>query len=119
NDKIAGRAFIGRDLSLPRDALMWLPLLTARRTNHTNLAAALEKGPPDEQQRLTGFTRELYQRDMSTPESARWMQEQGYRWFYVGAVDPSWDQSLLQQLAANPSLEIVQSLGGGRLYHVR
>jgi hypothetical protein len=67
---------------------------------------------------------------MSTPESAAWMQEQGYRWFYSGAITPvvhavmpleqaQRDRNLLDQMARNPALELVFGKGAARLYRVR
>jgi hypothetical protein len=118
-EMIAGRGYPDHGEILGRDAMMWLPVLTRHRTNHTNLAAGLEKGPREFRQKLRDFSRELYSRDMSTAESARWMQEQGFSWFYVGATERDKDRQLLGQLAKNPVLEVVQSEGAAELYHVR
>ena len=118
-DRIAGRGFPEHGEILGRDAMMWLPHFTRHLTNHTNLAAGLEKGPVDSRRKLRDFTRELYNRDMSTPESARWMREEGFRWFFVGAIEPDKDAKLLEQLANNPGLEVVEADGAARLYRVR
>jgi hypothetical protein len=72
----------------------------------------------------------MYARDMSTPESAAWMREQGYPWFYSGANAPAVyavtpgdrtdrDQKLLEQMSRNPALELIYAAGAARLYHVR
>ena len=37
------------------------------------------------------------------------MREQGFRWFYVGAIEPEKDVQLLDQLARNPGLEVMRS----------
>jgi hypothetical protein len=47
------------------------------------------------------------------------MQEQGFRWFYAGAMEPERDSGLLAQLERNPGLETVRAEGGARLYRVR
>lgn len=130
HEKIAGRGGFYHGIVQGRDATMWLPYFTGHLTNHTLLAAALEKAPslPREQAKL--FTSELYRRDMSAPESALWMQEQGYRWFYSGANAPEIlpatspihneaEQKLSEQLARNPALELAGTGGAGRLYRVK
>jgi hypothetical protein len=65
------------------------------------------------------FTRELYERDMSTPESARWMREQGFPWFFVGAIQPEVDANLLEQIERNPGLELAWKENAARLYRAR
>jgi len=116
---IAGRGFFDHGEVLGRDALIWLPYFTSHRTNVTYLAAALDKGPPDQRHQLRDFQRHLYQRDMSTPESAKWLQEQGFGWFYVGTLEQDKDTNLPDQLARNPGLEVARSEGPARLYHVK
>jgi hypothetical protein len=118
-EMIAGRAYFEHGQVLGRDATTWLPYFTRHQTNQTNLAAALEKGPPEPREKLRAFTRELYARDMSTPESAQWMRDEGFRWFYAGAIQPEWDAKLLEQIAGNPALELVHSEDAARLYRVR
>lgn len=119
DEMIAGRGFLEHGEVLGRDAMMWLPQFTKHRTNHTNLAAGLEKGPVELRQKLRNFTRELYARDMSTLESARWMQDQGFGWFYVGPIEPHQDVKLVEQLAINLGLDVAHAEGGARLFHVR
>jgi hypothetical protein len=116
---IAGRADFNHGQVLGRDATTWLPYFTRHQTNQTNLAAALEKAPSKPREKLQAFTRALYARDMSTPESAQWMREEGFRWFYAGAVQPNWDATLLGQITRNPALELVHSEDAARLYRVR
>lgn len=116
---IAGRGFFNHGEILGRDALVWLPYFTSHWTNASYLAAALDNGPWDERQKARDFTVELYKRDMSTPESAKWLQEQGFDWFYVGALEQDKDANLLDQLARNPGLEVARSEGLARLYHVK
>lgn len=106
DEMIAGRGFLEHGEALGRDAMMWLPQFTKHRTNHTNLAAGLEKGPVELRQKLRDFTQELSARDMSTPDSARWMRDQGFRWFYVGPIELNLDVKLVEQLALNPGLEV-------------
>jgi hypothetical protein len=56
---------------------------------------------------------------MSTPESAQWMREEGFRWFYAGAIQPEWNAKLLDQITRNPALELVHAENAARLYRVR
>jgi hypothetical protein len=130
NEKIAGRGGFYHQIVQGRDATMWVPYFTRRQTNQTLLAAALEKAPSIPRERAKLFTIELYKRDMSTAESAGWMQEQGYRWFYSGANAPEIlpatsrahneaDLKLSEQLAHNPALELVCQEGAGRLYRLK
>jgi hypothetical protein len=130
NEKIAGRGAFYAAIVLEYDAIMWVPYFTRHLTNHTLLAASLEKAPIAGREKSRSFTAELYRRDMSTPESAAWMQEQGYRWFYSGAITPvvhavmplertQRDRNLLDQMARNPALELVFGKGAARLYRVR
>ena len=125
-ERIAGRALLSRGEPLGLDATTWLPYFTQHQTNQTNLAAAMEQGAAEARENARNFTRALLMRDMSAPESAHWMREQGFNWFYAGAMHPAakvwppeWDQELLQQVAANPGLELVRAEGAARLYHVR
>jgi hypothetical protein len=124
-ERIAGRALLSRGEPLGLDATTWLPYFTQHQTNQTNLAAAMEQGMPGERDAARNFTRALVMRDMSVPESAHWMREQGFSWFYAGAMHPAarmwapeWEQTLLQQIAANPGLELIRAEGAARLYHV-
>jgi hypothetical protein len=129
NEKIAGRAYFHDWIVLEQDAIMWVPYFTRHLSNHMLLAAALEKAPTANREKSRSFTVELYRRDMSTPESAAWMREQGYRWFYSGANMPAVhaaaldraknDRQLLDQLARNPAFESVFAQGAARLYRVR
>lgn len=130
NERIAGRGYLFQGIVLEHEAIMWVPFFTRHRTNHTLLAAILEKAPVAEREKSALFTSALYSRDMSTPESAAWMQEQGYRWFYFAAHAPSehgvtaWERTerhrnLLEQMERNPGLELVFSQGAARLYRVR
>jgi hypothetical protein len=130
NEKIAGRGAFYAAIVLEYDAIMWVPYFTRHLTNHTLLAASLEKAPTADREKSRSFTAELYRRDMSTPESAAWMQEQGYRWFYSGGIAPvvhavmpleraQRDRNLLDQMARNPALEFVFGKGAARLYRVR
>jgi hypothetical protein len=125
-ERIAGRALLSRGEPLGLDATTWLPYFTHHQTNQTNLAAAMEQGVPEERENARNFSRALGVRDMSVPESAHWMREQGFNWFYAGAMHPSakvwpaeWEQELLQQVASNPELELVRTEGAARLYHVQ
>jgi hypothetical protein len=118
-EMVAGRASFEHGEALGLDATTWLPYFTRHQTNQTNLAAALEKAPPEPRERLRAFTRELYARDMSTPESAQWMRQEGFQWFYAGAIQPEWDAKLLDQITHNPALELVHSEEAARLYRVR
>jgi Family of unknown function (DUF6541) len=118
-ERIGGRALFSRGEPLGLDAVTWLPYFTKHQTNQTNLAAALEQGAPETRENLRNFTRELFIRDMSAPESAHWMRGQGFSWFYTGAMHPEWEQKLLQQIATNPDLELVRAEGAARLYRVR
>jgi hypothetical protein len=124
-ERIAGRSLLSRGEPSGLDATTWLPYFTQHQTNQTNLAAAMEQGAPEARENLRNFTRALSMRDMSTPESAHWMREQGFSWFYAGAMHPAgkvwapeWDQELLKQIAANPGLELMRAEGAARLYHV-
>lgn len=119
HDVIAGRGFVQHGQIASRDGTLWITVLTRRRTNHNNLAAAMEVGPMKFWRRLRDFTTQLYLRDMSTPESAAWMRKQGFRWFYVGAIDQHLDWQLLQQLATNPALEIAHAEGAAWIYRVK
>jgi hypothetical protein len=112
---IAGRGYLEHGEITSRDATMWVTLLTRHRTNHTNLAAALESGPVDYWRHMREFTTEMYGRDMSTPESAAWMRDQGFRWFYVGALEQHLDWQILHQLARNPGLEVAHVEGAAWL----
>jgi hypothetical protein len=47
------------------------------------------------------------------------MREEGFRWFYAGAVQPEWDTKLLDQTTHNPALELVHAENAARLYRVR
>jgi hypothetical protein len=118
-EMIAGRAYFDHGQVVGRDATTWLPYFTRHQTNQTYLAAALEKGPPGPREKLQTFTRELYARDMSTPESAQWMGEEGFRWFYAGAIQPEWDAKLLEQIRRNPAMEVAHGEASARLYRVR
>ena len=75
NEKIAARSFFDYGHVQGHDAAIWLPYFARHQTNQTSLAADLEFAPGREKARQ--FTRELYARDMSTPESARWMRDAG------------------------------------------
>jgi hypothetical protein len=119
HELIAGRAIQVEGEDIGCDAMLWLPYFTRHRTNHTTLAAALEKGSSELRYKMREFNRELYARDMSNPESAKWMREQGFPWFYAGATDPEQHRRLLEQLASNPGLEIAWAEGDTRLYHVK
>ena len=116
---IAGRGFPQHGEIAGRDGMLWITVLTRHRTNHTNLAAAMETGPLDYWRRLRDFTTQLYARDMSTAESAAWMRDQGFRWFYVGALNQHQDWQLLDQLARNPAIEIAHVEGAAWLYRVK
>ena len=118
-EMITGRASFEHDQVLGLDAVTWLPYFTRHQTNQTNLAAALEKAPPEPLEKSRAFARELHARDMSTPESAQWMREAGFAWFYAGAIQPAWDAKLLDQITRNPALELVHAEGAARLYRVR
>jgi hypothetical protein len=118
-EMIAGRAYFDHGQVIGRDATTWLPYFTRHQTNQTNLAAALEKAPPEPRAKLQAFTRDIYARDMSTPESAQWMREEGFTWFYAGAIQPQWDAKLLDQITRNPALELVHAEDAARLYRVR
>jgi hypothetical protein len=118
-EMIAGRVVFEHGEDLGRDAATWLPYFTRHQTNQTYLAAALEEGNPESRERLKAFSRDLYARDMSSVESAGWMRSEGFRWFYVGALDPQWDAPLLDQLARNSAFEVRQAEGGARIYHLR
>lgn len=118
-EMIAGRVVFEHGLDLGRDAANWLPYFTRHQTNQTYPAAALEKGNPESRERLKAFTRDLYARDMSCAESAGWMRSEGFRWFYVGALDPKWDAPLLDQLGRNSAFEVRQAEDGARIYHLR
>jgi hypothetical protein len=117
NEKIAARSYFDHKDVQGYDAAVWLPYFARHQTNQTSLAADLERARGREKDRQ--FTRELYQRDMSTPESANWMQEQGFPWFFVGAVQPGIDAGLLAQIVRNPSLELVRKENAALLYRVR
>ena len=121
---IAGRGFFINRNAQAYDAMAWVPYFTRHLTNTTNLAATMERSPPGSPEKRNEFTRSLYQRDMSTQESAAWMKSHGFAWFYVGAVPPERqnppepDQKLLKEIAGNPSFRSVASEGAARLYHV-
>jgi hypothetical protein len=117
NEKIAARSFFDHGHVQGYDAGIWLPYFARRQTNQTSLAADLEIAPARENDRQ--FTRELYQRDMSTPESAHWMRKQGFSWFFVGGIQPEIDARLLEQLAQNAGLELVHKENAALLYRVR
>jgi hypothetical protein len=130
DERIAGRGGFYHRIVQGRDAAMWAPYFTRHLTNHTLLAASLEKAPSPPREKAVVFTSELYTRDMSAPESARWMQDQGYRWFYSGANAPEIlpvgspfhneaDLKLSRQLARNPAFELVCRNGAARLYRVK
>ena len=127
--KIAGRGFIHKGRVLEHDAITWVPYFTRHMTNGT-LVAAMEKIPIAQREKAAAFTIELYRRDMSLSESAAWMREQGYPWFYSGANAPAVfavtpgdrtdrNQKLLEQMSRNPALELIYTAGAARLYHVR
>ena len=129
DELIAGRAHFDYEQPLGYDAVLWLPYFTGHQTQHTNLAAAIERADPEFRARLKTFTRELYTRDMSTEESAAWMREQGFRWFFAGAQPPEvagWirpeqperDRRLLAQLSRNPRVRLAQGNGQSRLFAV-
>ena len=65
------------------------------------------------------FTRELYARDMSTPESARWMRDADFPGFLSARSDLKLTHSLLQQIARNPDIELVRKENAALLYRVR
>jgi hypothetical protein len=113
-EMIAGRAYFEHGQVVGQDATTWLPYFARHQTNQTNLAAALEKAPSEPREKSRAFTRELYARDMSTPESAQWMREEGFRWFYAGAIQPEWDAKLLDQITRNPALELVHAEDAAR-----
>jgi hypothetical protein len=117
NEKIAARSFFDDRHVQGHDAAIWLPYFARHQTNQTSLAADLEFAPGREKTRK--FTRELYARDMSTPESARWMRESGFPWFFVGAIRPEIDTQLVQQIARNPAIELVRKENAALLYRVR
>lgn len=129
NEKIAGRGFIHNGRVLEHDAICWVPYFTRHMTNGT-LVAAMEKIPIAQREQAAAFTIEMYKRDMSVPESATWMREQGYSWFYSGANAPAvyavtpgdrtdHDRRLLEQMSHNPALELIYAAGAARLYRVR
>jgi hypothetical protein len=118
-EKIAARSFPDGEHVQGYDAAVWLPYFVQRQTNQTSLAADLERAPSALREKARQFTRELYQRDMSTLESARWMREQGFPWFFVGAIQPEIDASLLAQIERNPGLELVEKENAARLYRAR
>jgi hypothetical protein len=116
---LAGRAAFDHDAPLGLDAMTWLPYFTRHRTNQTNLVALMEQAPTSSREKLRDFSRQLYARDMSTSESARWMRGEGFQWFYIGANQPEWGAALAGQIARNPDLELVRAEGAARLYHLR
>ena len=116
-EKVAARSFFDHEHVQGYDAAVWLPYFAQHQTNQTSLAADLEIAPGRDRARQ--FTRELYERDMSTPESARWMREQGFPWFFVGAIQPEIDAKLLEQIERNPGLELVRKENAARLYRAR
>ena len=119
NEKIAARSFFDQGQVQGYDAAIWLPYFAHHQTNQSVLAAGLEKGPIEARQKSRAFTRELYTRDMSTPESARWMRDAGFPWFFVGAIRPEIDAQLVQQIARNPAIELVRKENAALLYRVR
>ena len=54
-NELPDAAFLEHGEILGRDAMMWLPHFTRHQTNHTNLAAGLEKGPSDLRQKSAGI----------------------------------------------------------------
>jgi hypothetical protein len=129
NQRVAGRGFIDKGMVLEHDAIAWVPYFTQRATNVTHVAN-MERIPIAPRENAARFTIEMYARDMSTPESAAWMGEQGYPWFYSGANAPAVDavtpgeradrnQKLFEQMSRNPALELIYVAGAARLYHVR
>jgi hypothetical protein len=116
-EKIAARSFFDHGHVQGYDAAVWLPYFTGHQTNQTSLGADLELAPAREKDRQ--FTRALYARDMSTPESARWMREQGFPWFFVGGIQPEIDRKLLDQVEHNPGFELVKQEKAARLYRAR
>jgi hypothetical protein len=117
DEKIAARCAFDRELVVGSDASNWIPYFTRHRS--LTFAATLEKTPPGSRDKLRSFAHELHRRDMSTPESAIWMREQGYPWFYIGATERQFDATLSEQIARNPLIELVRAESGARLYHVR
>ncbi len=116
-EKIAARSFFDHENVQGYDAAIWLPYFTRHQTNQASLAAGLETSPARDRARQ--FTRQLYERDMSTPESARWMREQGFPWFFVGAIRPEVDAKLVEQIERNPGLELMRKENAAHLYRVR
>ena len=119
NEKIAARSFFDQGQVQGYDAAIWLPYFAHHQTNQSVLAAGLEKGPIEARQKSRAFTHEVYTRDMSTPESARWMRDAGFPWFFVGAIRPEIDAQLVQQIARNPAIELVRKENAALLYRVR
>ena len=117
NEKIAARSFFDYGHVQGHDAAIWLPYFARHQTNQTPLAAELELAPGREKARK--FTRELYAHDMSTPESARWIRDAGFPWFFFGAIRPEIDAQLIQQIARNPAIELVRKENAALLYRVR
>jgi hypothetical protein len=118
-EKVAARSFFDHGHVQGCDAAVWLPYFARHQTNQTSLAADLEKAPAAVREKARQFTRELYARDMSTPESARWMREQGFPWFFVGAIQPEVEANLLEQIERNPGLELAWKENAARLYRAR
>lgn len=119
SDMIAARSFFDFGRVQGYDAAAWVPYFAGRQTNQTFLAALLERRPQGAQEKSRVFTAGLYARDMSTPESAEWMRDEGYRWFYIGAAEPERDRILQEQIARNAALKLVRAEGAARLYCVQ
>ena len=44
------------------------------------------------------------------------MREQGFPWFFVGAIRPQIDTKLLEQIARNPGLELIRKENSARVF---
>jgi hypothetical protein len=127
-DKIAGLSYVAfNTFTVGRDAAWWTPYYTGHQTNIMLMAAAQEMSNSTRARRdELAFTKELYERDMSLPESADWLVDQGYRYFYIGAspltqtdeIEPFKQSRLIEQLLRNPALHKVNRMGSAELLKV-
>jgi hypothetical protein len=127
-DKIAGLSYVAfNTFTVGRDAAWWVPYYTGNQTNIMLMAAAQEKtGSALRQSEDFTFTQALYVRDMSLPESAKWLAAQGYLYFYIGAKPILTEEDskqfshtkLINQLSHNSAIKLVKQVGEAKLLKI-
>jgi hypothetical protein len=114
---VRGTFYYDDTLLMGDDAGWWIPFYAQRQVNLLPLEAS--GVDPQVRRKNRAEFQEMLKRDMSTAESAQWLRQNGYRYFYIGAKAPGLvspqENQLTQQLLRNPAFQTVCQTEEGRL----